>query len=123
MYKKFGAERGGGPRGPKKFDRGGGDRGGDRPMHDAVCGQCGNACQVPFRPTGSRPVLCRDCFKKDGGGESGGGESRGFNKRSFEKRPFKQFGGDNKIEDRLRFIEMKLDRILAALEGNEEKLF
>lgn len=39
---------------------------GDRQMHDAVCANCGNACQVPFKPRpveeGGRPVLCRDCF-------------------------------------------------------------
>ncbi len=39
---------------------------GDREMHDAVCAQCGQACQVPFKPRpveeGGRPVLCRNCF-------------------------------------------------------------
>ncbi len=41
-------------------------RAADREMHDATCAQCGNACQVPFKPRpveeGGRPVLCRDCF-------------------------------------------------------------
>jgi len=35
-------------------------------MHSAVCDSCGQKCEVPFRPTGSKPVLCRDCFKKGG---------------------------------------------------------
>jgi CxxC-x17-CxxC domain-containing protein len=39
---------------------------GEREMHDAVCAQCGQACQVPFKPRpveeGGRPVLCRNCF-------------------------------------------------------------
>ncbi len=39
---------------------------GDRQMHDAVCGQCGAQCQVPFKPRpveeGGRPVLCKACF-------------------------------------------------------------
>ena len=38
--------------------------GGSRQMHDAVCADCGNACQVPFQPTQDRPVYCSDCFSK-----------------------------------------------------------
>jgi len=34
-----------------------------REMHDAVCARCGNDTQVPFRPTGARPVYCSDCFR------------------------------------------------------------
>ncbi|MEO7295886.1 MAG: CxxC-x17-CxxC domain-containing protein [Candidatus Limnocylindria bacterium] len=32
-------------------------------MHDATCARCGNETQVPFRPTGARPVYCSDCFR------------------------------------------------------------
>jgi len=35
----------------------------DRPMFQAVCAECGKSCEVPFKPTGSKPVLCRDCFR------------------------------------------------------------
>ena len=38
--------------------------GGSRQMYDAVCADCGNACQVPFEPTQDRPVYCSDCFSK-----------------------------------------------------------
>ncbi len=31
-------------------------------MHPATCANCGNATQVPFRPDGTRPIYCRDCF-------------------------------------------------------------
>ncbi|HUF06251.1 MAG TPA: zinc-ribbon domain containing protein [Candidatus Binatia bacterium] len=44
----------------------GGDGGfsrGPREMHDATCARCGNQTQVPFRPTGARPVYCSDCFR------------------------------------------------------------
>ncbi len=48
---------------------GGGRSGGDRQMHTATCSDCGNECQVPFRPTGEKPVFCSSCFEKhDGGG-------------------------------------------------------
>ncbi len=35
-----------------------------RKMYDAVCSNCGAETQVPFRPSGNRPVYCNDCFKK-----------------------------------------------------------
>ncbi|HXE73216.1 MAG TPA: zinc-ribbon domain containing protein [Candidatus Nitrosotenuis sp.] len=50
--------------------------GGRRPMYDAVCAACGQKTQVPFQPTGSRPVYCSDCFSRQGGG-FGGSRDRG----------------------------------------------
>ncbi|PVX25426.1 MAG: DNA-directed RNA polymerase [Candidatus Bathyarchaeum sp.] len=35
-----------------------------REMHDAVCAECGQKCQVPFKPDASRPVYCRECYAK-----------------------------------------------------------
>jgi CxxC-x17-CxxC domain-containing protein len=51
---------------------GGGDGGGyssgyssgRREMHPATCAQCGKQTQVPFLPSGVRPVYCSDCFSK-----------------------------------------------------------
>jgi CxxC-x17-CxxC domain-containing protein len=34
-----------------------------RQMYDATCANCGRTAQVPFQPTGSRPVYCSDCFQ------------------------------------------------------------
>lgn len=51
--------------GGSSYGSGGGssyDRG-PREMHDAVCARCGKDTQVPFRPTGTRPVYCSDCFR------------------------------------------------------------
>ncbi|MCA9370720.1 MAG: hypothetical protein KC680_02040, partial [Candidatus Peregrinibacteria bacterium] len=42
-------------------------RQGPREMHDAVCSECGADCQVPFKPSGDKPVLCRDCFSASRG--------------------------------------------------------
>ena len=47
-------------------DGGGGGGGGGRAprvMHDVICNSCGRLTQVPFVPTGSRPVYCLDCFQ------------------------------------------------------------
>lgn len=34
----------------------------DVQLFDATCTTCGKSCEVPFRPDGTKPVLCRDCF-------------------------------------------------------------
>jgi CxxC-x17-CxxC domain-containing protein len=43
--------------------RGGYDRA-PREMHDVTCAECGQETQVPFKPDGTRPVYCRDCYQK-----------------------------------------------------------
>ena len=59
---------------PERSDRGGGRFGGNRgggrfvdrrprEMHKATCGDCGNECEVPFKPSGEKPVYCNDCFQ------------------------------------------------------------
>ena len=48
-------------RGPRS--RQGSDRG-SREMHKSVCADCGKECEVPFRPTGDRPVYCEECWVK-----------------------------------------------------------
>lgn len=36
----------------------------ERVLHKAICADCKKECEVPFRPTGDRPVYCKDCFSK-----------------------------------------------------------
>lgn len=67
----FGNDRGRG----SKF--GGGRDRGPVEMHKVVCSDCGDNCEVPFRPTGDKPVFCSDCFKKQGGGNSRGSRDSG----------------------------------------------
>jgi len=46
-------------------DGGGRGRFGDRrprEMHKTTCADCGNECEVPFKPNGEKPVYCNDCF-------------------------------------------------------------
>ncbi|MCE8429389.1 MAG: hypothetical protein J5U19_13485 [Candidatus Methanoperedens sp.] len=52
-------------------DRRGGFRGGrgnfssgPREMHKATCADCGQETEVPFAPSGDRPVYCRECYQK-----------------------------------------------------------
>ena len=42
----------------------GGYNSGPTEMHDATCAECGKTCEVPFKPDGSRPVYCSDCYQK-----------------------------------------------------------
>lgn len=51
-------ERSGGFRGGGNFDRE------PREMHKATCADCGQECEVPFKPTEGRPVYCRQCYPK-----------------------------------------------------------
>jgi CxxC-x17-CxxC domain-containing protein len=62
-------------------------------MTDVICSTCGKDCQVPFKPTSSKPVYCDDCFSK----KEKGGSSRGPSNKDLE------------------VINEKLDKIMAAL--------
>jgi len=44
--------------------KGSGSYGGNsqRKMYDVVCSECGADAQVPFQPSGDRPVLCKTCY-------------------------------------------------------------
>ena len=84
-----------------------GDRG-DRQMYRAVCSDCGKECQVPFKPTGSKPVFCSECFEKKGGGS----DSKRFGDRN-DRQP------QNNAQ--LEAINTKLDKILAILERTSVK--
>src|SRR5438552_5731952 len=52
---------------------GGGGARGPREMFTATCSSCGNQAQVPFQPSGDKPVYCSTCFQQRGGGARGGG--------------------------------------------------
>ena len=56
----MGDDRRGGFRG----GRGGGFSSGPREMHKATCADCGQETEVPFQPSGDRPVYCRECYQK-----------------------------------------------------------
>ena len=109
FHKKFG--------GKQRFN----DRGFDRPSFDkpsfkATCAECGDACTVPFRPNGSKPVLCSNCFKGGDGAKSFGRPN--FSDRAPRERSYSAPGASN-IEEQLRSINKKLDTIITALEALE----
>ncbi|MPM50333.1 hypothetical protein SDC9_97072 [bioreactor metagenome] len=56
-------------RAARKQNSGGYGRGSNnrpqREMHPVTCSACGKETEVPFRPSGDRPVFCRDCFSQN----------------------------------------------------------
>jgi CxxC-x17-CxxC domain-containing protein len=50
--------------GGRGYGGGGGYGGGQRETHKAICADCGKECTVPFKPSGDRPVYCKECFAK-----------------------------------------------------------
>ena len=46
------------------FQGGGGFGGRPREMLMATCADCKKECEVPFKPSGDRPVYCKECFSK-----------------------------------------------------------
>jgi len=57
----------------------------EKRLTKAICAECHKECEVPFRPTGNRPVYCRDCFSRHKPRESAferhGGGRKPFNRR------------------------------------------
>src|SRR3989344_3618999 len=100
----FGGGRGGFGGGRSGFGGGREERG---RMYDAICSNCGKNCQVPFKPTGSKPVFCSDCFRKN--------ESGGFGSRSTESSGSQS--GASSVE--LGKINTKLDKIIRILQDLE----
>ena len=33
-------------------------------MYQAICADCKKACTIPFKPSGDRPVYCKECFAR-----------------------------------------------------------
>mgnify|MGYP001336764025 CR=1 FL=1 len=78
----------------------------ERTFTKVTCAECGTECEVPFKPSGDRPVYCKECFAKRKPGDSfkprheGGRRDEGFGpKRHFEKH---HRGDDRKSGDRKR---------------------
>lgn len=112
-----GGYSGGGNRGGYNDRSRGGDRGGDREMFSATCDSCGKSCELPFKPTGSKPVYCSDCFRKQDGGDTrrSGGFDRGNDRRSDSRDSRPSAGPD------MSGVHAKLDKIIELLSAPTSK--
>ncbi len=113
---RFNSDRGGGFR---KRDGGRSNFRSDnrnRVMHQAVCDQCGKSCELPFHPTGDKPVYCSICFdskRKTGGG----GDRFSKNKFSGQKTDFGSKGSNDELKKQLVILNEKMDQLIRALEA------
>ena len=130
--KRFGGSSGGG------FNRPGGARDFERPeMFKATCASCGKSCEVPFKPTGQRPVYCRDCFQQHNEEQpkqwhdrirtadySRPSQPRTFDRpersERFERPEQPRPPATGQLQQQIEQINIKLDRILKALAAPEQ---
>ncbi len=86
----------------------------DKKVYEAVCGNCGDNCLVPFRPFPGKPVFCKKCFDKD---------DKTVNK-TFVKAE-NSSGASNKgieqLKAQIETLNIKLDRILRMLTPEMER--
>ncbi|MBD3281372.1 hypothetical protein GF391_01360 [Candidatus Uhrbacteria bacterium] len=99
-----------GGHGGRGFDRSRGDRGFEKRMFSATCAECGDRCEVPFKPTGEKPVLCNTCFR--GGDDRGDRREKRFNKPRREERAPR----DNHLVEQFEQLNVKLDLIMKEIE-------
>ena len=105
-------------------------------LFDAVCSKCKKDCKVPFRPTGDKPVYCRDCFSGQGqipGRNSNGKDQVVISKGDFykEARPSREYqplqmrtpreDGVDGLKRQLIVIESKVNRILEIVSKKTEE--
>lgn len=116
-------------------------------MHSAICSECDQECEVPFKPFGDKPVFCKKCFKSEGrdGGEQRmhkttcdtcgktcevpfrpSGEKPIYCNQCFGKSSGKTFSkhntggnGDGMSQEQFKILNAKLDKILAALDSGK----
>ena len=126
--RKFGNKFGGG--------RGRDNRSGGRmELFPAVCFECKKNCEVPFRPTGDKPVYCLDCFNKQpqvpGRNSDMGNRPRGdFQRdvrppqREYQHQPEPVRAQNNEgmdvIKRQLGSVELKVNRILELMSQKAE---
>lgn len=54
----------------------------ERSFTRVVCSDCNKECEVPFKPSGDRPVYCKECFSKR--------KDRNPRKENYDNKPREQ---------------------------------
>lgn len=112
--------------GGQDFKRGGNRDNGRTQMFSATCSHCGRPCTVPFRPSGDKPVYCKECFMSRRESSSRNQGRREAPSRDFQKRGVapvflsKPPGADTRLDDlkrELHAMNAKLDLVIQKLNG------
>lgn len=107
-----------------------GNNGGRQEMFSATCSTCSKSCELPFRPSGDKPVYCSACFGKQN--SEGSGDSRGsyrdgakrndsrsgrpdYTKLPRDQRPPRHAKRESQSENELTEIKQKLATIESRL--------
>lgn len=81
-------------------------------MFRAVCASCQKTCEVPFRPSGEKPVYCNDCFCA--------------NKGTPQNSYYSRFQTDDRHTDnfkmQLESMNAKLDKIMQVLNSDRSMI-
>jgi CxxC-x17-CxxC domain-containing protein len=88
---------------------------------DATCSNCGKKCQVPFRPDGTKPVYCKDCFGVPREAPKGKGSSTASTPRFADGATGTSPAGGKSIADLTRQIaamNTKIDTMLKLLQND-----
>lgn len=84
----------------------------ERVLHKAICADCNKECEVPFRPSGDRPVYCKECFSKRRAGSSfkGNNDNRPREAAFVKESPFHKYQGGKSRRSGGRFDEKSGER-------------
>jgi CxxC-x17-CxxC domain-containing protein len=109
----------------------GGDR---RPVElfKTTCTTCGKSCEVPFRPDGSKPVLCSECFGKNRSDERNGADRNDrFSNDRPQRKPEREFqtprpergpSPDYKaFQQQISVLENKVNEMLEILKATQKE--
>lgn len=100
-------------------DRGFGGKGGGRQtMFQATCSQCNKFCEVPFKPTGERPVFCDECFRSQRQDRREKMPRQDFGRSNFGEEQRQRIGSSQNIEQfrsQFEVLNVKLDKIIKML--------
>ncbi len=91
----------------RSADRRGGGRFDKPSMHQAVCDECGQDCEVPFKPSGNKPIYCSRCFEKVDSKKPRSSDSRGSVDMSA-------------VTEQLKNINTKLDKLIEIQQTSKE---
>ena len=81
-----------------------------KPMFKAVCAQCSKDCEVPFRPSGNKPVLCSYCFEDQKAGGGGGARPARRSERPSYSKDMPARSNDNSAQALREEINYKFRR-------------
>jgi CxxC-x17-CxxC domain-containing protein len=82
----------------------------DKKVFEAVCGNCGDNCLVPFRPFPGKPVFCKKCFAKDDKVVNHIVKTDNPSNKNIEQ-----------LKSQIEMLNIKLDRILRMLTPEAER--